>query len=457
MRLWDELKAAMCEHPDSLVSEGTRRYTFAEFIEKVEGLADTLHAECYAIDCQSELNAALALLACLAAGKTAVPLSHRYGEIHNKRILNFVQPPFILSDVDEGVHAQISGYDGYKMPENPPALIMCTSGTTGHPKGVMLSEESLRCNLSDIRVYFQIRSDDRIFITRPLYHCAVLTGEFLVSLLVGCDIVFYSGSFNPAIMLRCLDEAKVTVWGNTPTLWKSICTLAHVMKMPIHLRVLMVSGEVLPKTIAELLRRTFPTADIYHVYGLTEASPRVASLPPDEFDSFSDTVGYPLRSVTCRIVDARGRVVGPGEIGELIVRGDNVMNGYYLDDQATQNALIDGWLHTGDMASVDGRGYIKIHGRKDSMIIRAGMNIYPAEIEQALRADERVKDLYVYGKPDPMFGETIVLVISGAFADEKEVRQMCINKLSSYEQPSQIILQDELRYTASGKLIRSKE
>lgn len=457
MRLWDELKAAMCEHPDSLVSEGTRRYTFAELIEKVEGLADTLHAECYAIDCQSELNAAHALLACLAAGKTAVPLSHRYGEIHNKRILNFVQPPFILSDVDEGVHAQISGYDGYKMPENPPALIMCTSGTTGHPKGVMLSEENIRCNLSDIGVYFHICSDDRVFITRPLYHCAVLTGEFLISLLVGCDIIFYSDSFNPATMLRCLDETGATVWGNTPTLWKSICTLAHAMKMPIHLRVLMVSGEVLHKSVAEVLRRTFPIADIYHVYGLTEASPRVASLPPAEFDLYFDTIGYPLRGVTCRIIDDLDRVVRPGEIGELIIRGDNVMNGYYLDEKATEQAMIDGWLRTGDMASVDGRGHITIHGRKDAMIIRAGMNIYPAEIEQALRADERVKDLYVYGKPDPMFGETIALVISGAFTDEKEVRQMCVKRLPQYEQPSHIILQENLRYTASGKLIRSKE
>ena len=464
MELWRELKGCMERYPTSTVTEDNTVYTYAELICKVEELASKLDGTCYAIYCCSELNAAIAILACFAAKKTAIPLSYRYGDIHSKRILDLICPPYIITDIyDEGgvreCHVKESGYHEQYIsdPDCRPAVIMCTSGTTGTPKGAKLTDSNILCNLRDIQAYFSIHPDDCVFLSRPLYHCAVLTGEFLISLMTGCSIVFYSESFNPSVMFHIVCEKHVTVWGNTPTLWKSICLLAHSMKIPLHLKTIMVSGESLPSQTAELMRRTFPKTNIYHVYGLTEASPRVAFLPPSEFDFAHRAVGYPLKSLSYRIVDENDNFVKDGEVGELIIKGESIMCGYYNNREETNRVLKDGWLHTGDMVSVDNAGQIVIHGRKDKMIIRAGMNIYPAEIETALSSDPRVKDLYVFGKPDAMYGESIVLVISGNFESEREIRTLCMRTLPSYEQPTVIKWLDELTYTASGKIVRSEE
>lgn len=464
MELWRELKGSMERHAASTVTDDHTVYTYAELICKVEELASKLDGPCYAVYCCSELNAAIAILACFAARKTAIPLSYRYGEIHSKRILDLIRPPYIITDIrDKGdgkdCYVKESGFHEYCIPETEyrPAVIMCTSGTTGTPKGAKLNDSNIFCNLKDIQEYFSIYPDDCVFLSRPLYHCAVLTGEFLISLMAGCNIVFYSGSFNPVEMFRIICDKHVTVWGNTPTLWKSVCLLAHTMKIPLRLRVIMVSGESLPPQTAELMRRTFPKTNIYHVYGLTEASPRVAFLPPCEFDLAAETVGYPLKSLSYKIVDEKGDPVNNGDIGELIIKGDSIMQGYYNNESETNRVLKNGWLQTGDMASVDNFGRIIIHGRKDKMIIRAGMNIYPAEIENALRNDPRVKDLYVFSKPDAMYGEAIVLVISRDFDSEREIRMLCKRMLPSYEQPTMIKWLDKLTYTASGKIVRSEE
>lgn len=463
MSLWAKLKERMLEHPHSVVGEEELRYTYETLIREVERFSKLLKEDCYAIYCHSELHAAIAVLACFAVQKTAVPLSYRYGEIHCTRILNCIKPPCIITDVlddgslSNGICIKHNPETAYVVPPEHPALIMFTSGTTGSPKGVMLTEENLHCNLLDIHTYFQITQEDRILIPRPLYHCAVLTGEFLISLIVGCSIVFYSKKFNPLALFKLIQEEKITVMGNTPTLWKNLCLLAHTTKNPVFLDSLVVSGEILPPSTAEMLSRTFPQANIYHVYGLTEASPRVASLPPWEFATHADAVGYPMPSISYRIVNDNGQNVPLNETGELLVKGDNIMCGYYENPTETGRKLQDGWLLTGDMASVDENGFIKIHGRKDDLIIRAGMNIYPGEIEAVLREDERVQDLYVYGIPDAMYGEAIVLVVSGRFASEKEVRALCNQKLPSYQIPTHIKLCPQLSYTASGKLIRTKE
>lgn len=463
MSLWAKLKERMLEHPCSMVCEEDQHYTYEVIIQEVERFSRLLREDCYAIYCHSELHAAMAVLACFAAQKTAVPLSYRYGEIHCTRILNCIKPPCIITDISDNgelshkIWIKHNSDAAYVAPPEHPALIMFTSGTTGSPKGVMLTEKNLYCNLQDILTYFQITQDDRILIPRPLYHCAVLTGEFLISLIVGCGIVFYSKKFNPLALLKLIQEEKITVMGNTPTLWKNLCFLAHTTKNPIFLNSLVISGEVLPSSTAAVILRTFPQANIYHVYGLTEASPRVAFMPPLEFATHADSVGYPLPSISYRIVNDNGQNVPLNETGELLVKGDNIMCGYYENPTETDRKLQDGWLLTGDMASVDENGFIKIHGRKDDLMIRAGMNIYPGEIEAVLREDERVQDLYVYGIPDAVYGEAIVLVVSGRFASEREVRALCNQKLPSYEIPTHIKLRPQLTYTASGKLIRTKE
>ena len=198
----------------------------------------------------------------------------------------------------------------------------------------------------------------------------------------------------------------------------------------------------------------FPDAEIYHIYGLTEACPRVAYLPPNKFKENADCVGIPLHSVSLKIVSADGSIVGKNEIGVLWVKGDNVMAGYYKNPQKTNEVLKDGWLCTGDLALFTDEGFLKIKGRNDDLIIKAGMNIYPQEIESALKLDYRVKDVFVRGFTDDKLGVQIELNITGDFSDVSEVKDLCRTNLSAYQIPTRINLLDEIPKNGSGKIIR---
>lgn len=202
------------------------------------------------------------------------------------------------------------------------------------------------------------------------------------------------------------------------------------------------------------IAKAFPDAEIYHIYGLTEACPRVAYLPPSKFKENADCVGVPLRSVSLKIVSADGSLVGKNEIGVLWVKGDNVMAGYYKNPQKTNEVLKDGWLCTGDLALFTDEGFLKIKGRNDDLIIKAGMNIYPQEIESALKLDYRVKDVFVRGYTDDKLGVQIELNITGDFSDVSEVKDLCRTNLSAYQVPTRINLLDEIPKNGSGKIIR---
>lgn len=281
------------------------------------------------------------------------------------------------------------------------AFIMCTSGTTGVPKGAMITHENMITNLLDIADYFKINSSDKILIARPLYHCAVLTGEFLISLMNGLHIVFYDGEFNPTRLIQTIRKHKITVMGATPTIFYHISNIVKRQKEKLPLKTVAVSGECMTEVVAKQIKNILPDAAIYNVYGLTEASPRVSYLPPEYFDEYPLSVGIPLKSVSVKIAN-----------GELFVKGKSVMKGYYNDKSATDKAIQNRWLHTGDIATIDENGFISIKSRKDNMIIRGGMNIYPQEIENALLQDNRIKEALAFGVYDKAIGQRIHLKVS---------------------------------------------
>ena len=204
------------------------------------------------------------------------------------------------------------------------------------------------------------------------------------------------------------------------------------------------------------ISRAFPNAEIYHVYGLTEACPRVAYLPPYMFERYADCVGVPLASVELKIICKDGSMAENGEIGCLYIKGGNIMSGYYRNEEKTREVLKDGWLCTNDLACFNEKGLLRIMGRADDLIIKAGMNIYPKEIENALGCDPRVKELYVYGYESEGYSTQIALDISGDFSDAAEVKALCLKCLPAYQIPTDINLVDELEKNISGKIIRRK-
>ena len=454
MKLWNYLKNKMQKNLQQKVCEGNTSMTFEEMIVFAEEFSKELKRfRCCAILCQSEMAASMALLSCFAAGVAALPLSQRYGELHCNKILNAIGPDAVITDQDGDFQIMYIKDSTYVEPDVHPALIMCTSGTTGVPKGAMLTETNVITNVSDIALYFGMEKSDSILISRPLYHCAVLTGEFLTALVKGVKIYFYSGTFNPAIVLNLLKAHNITVFCGTPTLLSMMARFKREADEDF-LQHICISGECMSKETGLYISEAFPNADVYHIYGLTEACPRVSYLPPNKFKEHADCVGVPLRSVSLKIVSADGSLVGKNEIGVLWVKGDNVMAGYYKNPQKTNEVLKDGWLCTGDLALFTDEGFLKIKGRNDDLIIKAGMNIYPQEIESALKLDYRVKDVFVRGYTDDKLGVQIELNITGDFSDVSEVKDLCRTNLSAYQVPTRINLLDEIPKNGSGKIIR---
>ena len=454
MKLWKYLKNKMQLNLKQEISESNATMTYEDIIVFVEEFSKNLKGiKCCAILCGSEMAAAIALLGCLAAGVTAVPLSERYGELHCKKILNCINPDALITDMNGNLQILHVADSSYIEPKEYPALIMCTSGTSGAPKGVMLSETNILTNVIDISCYFDIRPSDTILIARPLYHCAVLTGEFLTSLVKGVKIRFYSGTFNPMLMLKMVKDYNITTFCGTPTLLSMMARFKRV-KDNDSLKHICISGECMSFETGRSIAKAFPKADIYHVYGLTEACPRVSYLPPKMFKDYADCVGIPLDSVSVMILSNEGMPVKNNEIGILWVKGDNVMAGYYNNPDRTAEIMKKGWLCTGDLALMNEKGLLKIKGRADDLIIKAGMNIYPQEIESALKSDFRVRELFVYGENDERYGVQIVLNIVGDFADVAEVKELCRELLPAYQMPAKISILDELPKNGSGKIVR---
>lgn len=454
MKLWEHLKERMLRYPMQMVCENDAEMTFEELVIFAEEYAKRLKdIRCCAILCDSEMASAMALLSCFAAGVTALPLSKRYGDRHCNKILETISPDAVITDQDGDFQLFQVTDSSYIVPQEQPALIMCTSGTTGTPKGAMLTQQNILTNLGDITAYFRLIPSDTILIARPLYHAAVLTGEFLTALIHGARIRFYSGNFNPTKVLKLLVDHPITVFCGTPTLLNLMARLRR-QNMNICMRIICVSGECMDKETARRIMGAFPQALVYHVYGLTEACPRVSYLPAELFAEHPDCVGFPLRSVQVKIVKENGTLASENEVGVLWIKGGNIMTGYYNEPSKTKAVLKNGWLCTGDLALINENGLLQIKGRTDDLIIKAGMNIYPQEIEAGIKSDPRVTAVYVWGEKDKDLGTQICMNIEGDFSDVHEVKTLCKACLPPYQIPTRINLVDVLPRNGSGKRIK---
>lgn len=456
MKLWKYLCENMLNYPKQTLNEKNISLTYEKLIIFAEAFSQHLKGElCCAVYCQSELAAAMAIMSCFAAGVTAVPVSSRYGERHCKKVIDSIDPTCIITDFDGELQIYHIADSKFLSQKVTPALIMCTSGTTGIPKGAMLSDDNIITNVEDIAKYLRMDKSDTILISRPMYHCAVLTGEFLCALIKGTKIEFSSDNFEPSRILKLLSEKRITVFGGTPTLLSMLARFARA-RYNITLKHIIISGECMSAEVGLKILSAFENSNIYHVYGLTEAAPRVSYMPPEFFEQAPDRVGIPLDSVKIKILDENGNRVDVGQRGILYVKGGNIMIGYYNAPELTREVFYEGWLCTKDIASIDESGWLKIHGRNDDLIIRAGMNIYPQEIEAEIKKDPRTKEVLVYNVFDGKRDGQIGMDICGDFKDKDEVHELCVKVLSPYQVPSVINILDSLEKNGSGKIIRRK-
>lgn len=415
MKLWGYLKEKMQPYANK-VAFARSGVTYGELL----GLeSETGNGKLRLCTGRTRGEQAMSILRCIAAGDVAVPAAEEYGKVQYERIAEIVN----------------KGTERY----SDLAFLMFTSGTTGMPKGVMLTDENIITNLEYISSYFRVESAESICIARPLLHIAVLTGEFLYALCCGLTIYFYEEPFMPQRLNRFLQANGIGVFCATPTLYRA---LARVDADAFPVKVGALSGEVLSAEDAKRLQNSFPETKFYNVYGLTEHSPRVSALLPEEFTKRSGSVGKPIGEVEMRI-----------ERGELLVKSPCVMKGYYKDEAATAQKIQNGWLYTGDRAHIDNDGYFYIDGRADDMIIRAGLNIYPAEIENAAKKCERVTDCIAFSEKNTD-GQTMIVLKYAGEAEPAEVREVLVRELNPHAMPNKILKTGMLAYTPSMKILR---
>ncbi|MEX1007401.1 MAG: AMP-binding protein [Acidimicrobiia bacterium] len=341
------------------------------------------------------------------------------------------------------------------------ADIMFTSGTTGRPKGVLLTHgQSLRA-FESWGAGFGLREGDRDLIVPPFFHCFGYKAGWMLCLMTGATALPVA-IFEPGEALRVIERERVTVVTGPPTLWSAMLDHAHRQATDLSsLRIAYVGAATVPETLIRRMLAELPVEHVSTGYGLTEATAMCSiTKPGDAPDTISAwNGGTPVEDIEVRIVDEAGNDVDVGTPGELLIRGYNVMRGYYDDPEATAEVIgSDGWLHTGDIAVANDDGYFRIVDRKKDIYITGGFNVSPAEVEGLLLHDERISEIAVIGIPDERMGEVgaaFVVPQPGASLGPEDVIAFAREHVANYKVPHRVVLVDALPLNASGKVLKT--
>ncbi len=357
----------------------------------------------------------------------------------------------LLADVEP--HAEIADRG-----DTDTAVILYTSGTTGHPKGAELTHHNLDSNQrSTAQTLLHLDTNDVVMGCLPLFHVFGMT--------CGMNSAFANGStltliprFDPAKALEVIERDKVTVFEGVPTMYGAILAAAEKAETTpdlSSLRTAVSGGSSMPVEVLRKFEEAFDCV-ILEGYGLSETSP-VASFNHPDAERKAGSIGTPIRGVEMKLVDPMGEDVAEGEIGEIAIRGENIMAGYWANEEATAEAIVDGWFHSGDLARKDEDGYYVIVDRKKDLIIRGGLNIYPREVEEVLYEHPAVAEAAVVGVPHDELGEEVaayVVLAEGASATEDELREHVRSQVAAYKYPRQVHLIDALPKGATGKILK---
>jgi long-chain acyl-CoA synthetase len=334
------------------------------------------------------------------------------------------------------------------------AVILYTSGTTGQPKGAELTHDNLLANIDvTASTLLRLGPDDVLFGALPLFHSFGQTIVLNCAVSVGACVTLLP-RFEATAALEILERDAVTVFAGVPTMYGELLQAAHGTdrRLPA-LRVCVSGGAALPVELLHRFEARF-AATILEGYGLSETSP-VACFNHPDLARKPGTIGTPIRGVEMRVVDADRNELGPGVIGEIAIRGHNVMKGYWGRSDATAEVIADGWFHTGDLGRRDTDGYYTIVDRTKDMVIRGGFNVYPREVEEVLYEHPAVAEAAVLGMAHRTLGEEVVAVVSlrpGAFATGEELRDHVKSQLAPYKYPRLVWIVDALPKGPTGKI-----
>ena len=337
-----------------------------------------------------------------------------------------------------------------------PINIQFTSGTTGAPKGATLTHHNIVNNARSIAAAMRLTERDRLCVPVPLYHCFGMVLAVLACVGRGSALIFPGEGFDPLATLQAAAGERCTALHGVPTMF--IAMLGHPRFREFDLGTLrtgIMAGAPCPIEAMKRVVDEMHMREVTIAYGMTETSPvSFQSAADDPLERRVSTVGRVLAHLEVKVVDANGDIVPVGQRGELCTRGYSVMQGYWNDPERTVEAIRDGWMHTGDLATIDEQGYCNIVGRLKDMLIRGGENVYPREVEEFLFRHPAVSEVQVFGVPDARFGEEVcawIVLKPGARATEEEIRAFCQGQIAHYKIPRYVRFVSELPMTVTGK------
>jgi len=420
----------------------------------------------------------ISYLAVIKSGNICIPLDPKIEKDNFSYIRDLTDPALILltkdvarnlelegdslvfpSDVDSFIKgnpsAEISPFDMERCAE-----LIFTSGSTGKPKGVMISHKNLITNTSSIVEYLQLTENDRMLVVLPFYYCYGLS-LLHTHLRVGGSIVYNNSFIFLGTVISNLIEYGCTGFAGVPSHFQILLRKSDTFKktdFPDLKYVTQAGGKLAPIFIDEF-RQSHPGIRFVVMYGQTEATARLSWLPPEIYEERKGSMGKGIPGVELRVVDEKGKPVRPGETGEVIARGDNIMMGYFADPEGTAQAIRNGWLYTGDLGTVDEDGYIYLTARSKEIIKVRGKRISPKEIEAVILAIPEVIDCTIEGIDDEIEGEMLkATVVVGKDHTQKISRELimdhCSKHLALYKIPQVYDLKDNLTISPTGKKIK---
>ncbi|MGV2288138.1 AMP-binding protein [Trinickia sp. YCB016] len=335
--------------------------------------------------------------------------------------------------------------------------VQFTSGTTGNPKGATLTHRNIVNNGRFVAMAMKLTEADSLCIPVPLYHCFGMVLAVLACVSVGAQMVFPGEGFDAGATLAAVAQERCTALHGVPTMF--IAALEHPDFASYDLSSLrtgIMAGSPCPIETMKQVVAKMHMREVTIAYGMTETSPvSFQSAITDPLDKRTSTVGRIQPHLEVKIVDPLGNIVPVGATGELCTKGYSVMLGYWGDEEKTRESIIDGWMHTGDLATIDADGYCNIVGRLKDMVIRGGENIYPREIEEYLFRHPKIQNVQVFGVPDEKTGEELcawVVLRQGEYASEEDIRDFCRGQIAHYKVPKYVRFVDELPLTVTGKV-----
>ena len=421
------------------------RFKTSEYVAMVETLAPEIAASTNIADVAGVIEAAKLphLNHVIQIGGTARPGWRQFDDIAQ-----------LADDAQRKALAEISAGLDCRDAIN----IQFTSGTTGLPKGATLSHHNILNNGFFVGEAVGLVPGDRLCIPVPLYHCFGMVMGNLGCLTHGATMVYPAEGFEPVQVLKAVQDEKCTALYGVPTMFIAELGAADFDSFDLSsLRMGCMAGSPCPVEIMKQVISRMNMRDVTIAYGMTETSPvSFQTGQSDPLERRVSTIGQVQPHLECKVIDVEGKPIPPGETGELCTRGYSVMLGYWGDEEKTGEAIdSEGWMHTGDLATIDGEGYGNIVGRLKDMVIRGGENVYPREIEEFFYGHPKIEDVAVVGLPDERFGEEIcawIILRADEELDEAELKSFCQGQIAHYKVPRYIRFVTELPMTVTGKV-----